>query len=104
MAVAQRGEPATQPLARIGAIGERGNVHIDGGKSAVSDGAADGTGESEARVQRKTGRSSRVDMGSELRLGGVDLGGAGGSGRRSGGHCDMRWTRQQRVEWRGWWC
>lgn len=69
----------------------REDVHIDGGQSTVSDGAADSTSESEARVQVKTlGRIGRRERSSEVSLGGIDLAGAGGSGRRSGGHCEMR--------------
>lgn len=67
-----------------------GNVHIDGGKSTVSDGAADGTSESEARVQSETSGRVWRRQGSKLRLGGVDLAGAGGSWGRSGGHCEER--------------
>jgi hypothetical protein len=71
-----------------------GDVHIDGGESTVGDGAAEGTGDSEARVQSQTGRGGGVNVGSELGLGRVDLAGAGGSGRRSSRHCggDGRWT------------
>lgn len=54
----------------------------------MSDGAADGSSEGEARVQRETGGRVGSGHGSKLGLGGVDLAGAGGSGRRSGGHGD----------------
>ena len=64
-----------------------GDVHIDGGESTVGDGAAEGTGDGEAGVQSQTGRGGRVNVGSELGLGRVDLAGAGGSGGRSSGHC-----------------
>jgi len=66
----------------------------------VGDGAADSTGKSEARVQSSTGGRVRRGQGSKLGLGGVDLAGAGGSGGRSGGHCEGRLNRRQRVEWR----
>jgi hypothetical protein len=69
-----------------------GHIHIDGGKSTVSDGAADGTSESEARVESSTGGRVRRRHGSKLGLGGVDLAGAGGSWGRSGRHCERRWT------------
>ena len=98
------GKTATQPLARTRAIGRRRDVHIDGGQSTVSDGAADGTGESESRVQRETGGRVRRRHGSKLGLGGVDLAGAGGSWGRSGGHSEGRWNGRHRVEWRDWWC
>jgi hypothetical protein len=51
----------------------------------VGDGAADGTGESESRVQSKASGRGRVS-GRELGLCGIDLADAGGSGRRRGGH------------------
>ncbi len=69
-----------------------GNVHIDGSQGTVSDGAADGTRESEARVQSSTGGRVGRRHGSKLGLGGVDLAGAGGSWGRSGGHVEGRWT------------
>jgi hypothetical protein len=61
-------------------------VHIDGCESAVGDGAADGTSESESRVEVKTLGGSRVSVGSQLSLCGVNLAGASGSRRRSGRH------------------
>ena len=42
------------------AIAERDNVHIDGCEGSVGDGAADGTSESEARVQVSAGGRGRV--------------------------------------------
>jgi hypothetical protein len=63
-----------------------GNIHIDGCEGAVGDGAADGTGKSESRVQSETGWGSRVGVGCELSLHGVDLGRASASGGRCGGH------------------
>lgn len=95
------GQTPAQPLARIAATWTWRDVHIDGGESAVGDGAADSTSESEARVQVKAGGRGGIDVSSDLGLGGIDLAGAGGGGRRSGGHCEVRWNRRQRVEWRG---
>lgn len=83
-----------------------GDVHIDGGQGTVGDGAADGTSESEARVESKTSGRVRCGHGSELGLGGVDLAGAGGSGGRSGGHGDGDGTDDREVSgevW-CWWC
>ena len=62
------------------------NIHIDGCESAMSDGAADGTRESESRVQVNASRGSRVNLGRHCSLRGVELGRAGGGGRRRGGH------------------
>jgi hypothetical protein len=77
---------------------------IDGGKSTVSDGAADGTSESESRVQSNTSGCGRVDFGSNLGLCGVELGGASGGGWRGGGHfasmdcrCEEVWSGE--VQW-----
>jgi len=72
-------------IGSLEAIGGRHNVHIDGCEGAVGDGAADGTSESESRVQRKASGSSRVG-GRKLSLCSVNLGGACGGGRRRGGH------------------
>ena len=51
----------------------------------MGDGAADGTGESESRVQIKASGRGRVG-GRKLSLCGIDLAGAGGGRRRRGGH------------------
>ena len=80
------GKTATQPLGDINAIERWRDIHIDGSKSTVSDGAADGTSESKARVETETGGRVRRRQGSKLSLGGIDLAGAGGSWGRSGGH------------------
>jgi hypothetical protein len=52
----------------------------------VGDGAADGTGESESRVQSKTSWGRRVDGSCDVGLGGVELRRAGAGGRRGGRH------------------
>jgi hypothetical protein len=63
------------------------NVHIDGCEGSVGKGAADGTGESEPRIQVEAGGSGRVDVGSHgLGLDSVELARAGGGGRRRGRH------------------
>ena len=67
----------------------------------MSDGAADGTSESEARVQRDTGGRVRRRHGSKLGLGGIDLAGAGGSWGRSGGHIDGDETDDKGVSGEG---
>jgi hypothetical protein len=68
----------------------------------VGDGAADGTGESESRVQVKASGSGRVS-GRELSLRGIDLAGAGGGGRGVGGH--FAGMDEKRRKWSGevWW-
>jgi len=93
---------AIQPLRPLRAIAERDNVHIDGCEGSVGDGAADGTGESESRVQVKASGSGRVS-GRELSLRGIDLAGAGGGGRRVGGH--FAGMDEKRRKWSGevWW-
>jgi hypothetical protein len=85
-AVAHRPNARSEPLASAIAKKRQEDVHIDGCESAVGDGAADGTSESESRVQIKTSWGSRVDLGCEGSLGRVDLGRAGAGGRGSGGH------------------
>ena len=69
----------------------------------MGDGAADGTSESESRVQSNAGGRGRVDFGSDRSLCGVELGGAGRGGWRRGGHfADMNCRREEGgVEWRG---
>ena len=78
----------------------RSNVHIDGGETSVGDGAADGTGKGEARVQGEAG----------LLLGGgsagllddsVDLGRTGVDARHDDGVCEeqRQETRAERVSW-----
>jgi hypothetical protein len=74
-----------QPLASSAAIGGRHNVHIDGCEGSVGDGAADGTSESESRVQGKASGRGRVG-GRKLSLCGINLAGARGGGRGRGGH------------------
>ena len=97
------GKTATQPLGDINAIERWRDIHIDGSKSTVSDGAADGTSESKARVETETGGRVRRRQGSKLSLGGIDLAGAGGGGRGVGGH--FAGMDEKRRKWSGevWW-
>jgi hypothetical protein len=85
------------------AIEGRDNVHIDGCEGSVGEGAADGTGESEARIQVDAGGSGRVDVGGHgLGLYGVELARAGGGGRRRGRHiAGMDGRSEGTVERRG---
>lgn len=63
------------------------HIHIDGSEATVRDSAADGTGESESRVEVETLGVGRVGSGG-CRLDGIELGGAGGGGGSLGRHCD----------------
>jgi hypothetical protein len=63
-----------------------GLYDIDGCEGTVGDGTADGTSEGESRIQVGTSGRGRVDIGTNLRLCGVDLGGAGSGGWWRGGH------------------
>lgn len=55
------------------------NVHIDGGKTTVGDGAADGTGKGEARVESKALELLGL-AGLDVLDDGVELLGSGGHG------------------------
>ena len=71
---------------------ERGQfLHIDGGKTTVSDGTADSTGKGESRVEGKA--AELLGLGSlDVLLDGIHLGGASGLRRNvtSGRHYEER--------------
>lgn len=73
-----------------------GGLHIDGGETTVGEGAADGTGEGEARVEgdaRELLGLSSLDV----LLDSIDLGATSGGGRGLSRHCEG-------AEWSGdWW-
>jgi hypothetical protein len=62
-------------------------LHIDGGKTTVGEGAADGTGEGEARVESDARELLRLS-GLDVLLDSVELDAAGGLRRGLGRHCD----------------
>ena len=76
------------------------NLHIDGGKTTVGEGAADGTCEGEARVEGDT-RELLGLSGLDVLLDSVELDAAGGGGRGLSRHCDGRWSGDGRRWW--WW-
>jgi hypothetical protein len=64
------------------------DLHIDGGKTTVGEGAADGTSEGEARVEGDT-RELLGLSGLDVLLDSVELDAAGGGGRGLSRHCDV---------------
>jgi hypothetical protein len=78
-------------------------LHINGGKTTVGEGAADGTGESETRVEGDARELLRLG-GLDVLLDSVELDAA--SGLRRGRHCDecAGWSGEcggGEVRW--WW-
>lgn len=68
---------------------QQSDLHIDGGKTTVGDGTADGTSKGESGVEVKA-RQLCWAVGSGLLLDGIklDRAGRGGRGGSSGRHCE----------------
>lgn len=64
-------------------VGKRMRLHIDGGKTTVGDGTADGTSKGESGVEVETAQLCWVGDGSDILLDGIQLGRASGGGGSS---------------------
>ena len=80
----------------------RGSLHIDGSETTVGEGAADGTGEGEARVEGDA-RELLGLSGLDVLLDSVDLDAAGGGGRGLSRHCDGWSGDGGGGRWWRWW-